>query len=87
MTRMPDHDWKSAVAAFKRDGFEEVRTTGDHVVLWKEGLARPVVVPKYGSLPEFVVANNLRTAGISRKRYLELLGGRKHRPKAASSHS
>ncbi len=40
----------------------------------KPGLARPVVIPKYASIPVFVIKNNLRTAGISRERYLELLG-------------
>jgi len=38
------------------------------------GVLRPVVVPKYRSIPVFIIKNNLRTAGMSRERYFELLG-------------
>jgi len=65
------------VAAFKKVGFTEERTVGSHIVMSKAGIARPLVIPKYDELPDFVVANNLRTAGMGRKRYLELLGKRK----------
>ena len=34
---------------------------------------RPVVIPKYASIPVFIIKNNLRTGGISRDRYFELL--------------
>ncbi len=51
-----------------------MRTEGDHLILTKRGVIRPVVVPKYAAVPVFVIKNNLRTAGISRERYLELLG-------------
>jgi hypothetical protein len=34
---------------------------------------RPVVIPKYAAVPVFIIKNNLRTAGISRDRYFELL--------------
>jgi len=34
-----------------------------------------VVIPKYAAVPVFVSKNNVRTAGISRERYLELLRG------------
>jgi hypothetical protein len=44
------------------------------MVFSKPGLARPVVVPKYVAVPVFIIKNNLRTAGISRERYLKLLG-------------
>jgi hypothetical protein len=44
------------------------------VVLTKPGIIRPVVIPKYAAVPVFIVKNNLRTGGISRDRYFELLG-------------
>ena len=44
------------------------------MVFIKAGVIRPVVIPKYASVPVFVIKNNLRTAGMSRGRYLELLG-------------
>jgi hypothetical protein len=40
-----------------------VREEGDHMVLTKAGVARPVVIPKYSSVPVFIIKNNLRTAG------------------------
>jgi hypothetical protein len=32
------------------------------------------VIPKYAAVPVFIIKNNLRTGGISRDRYFELLG-------------
>lgn len=51
-----------------------VRTEGDHMVFTKAGVIRPVVVPRYNAIPVFIIKNNLKTAGISRERYFELLG-------------
>lgn len=67
------------VAALKRAGFIVGRQEGDHVALVKDGLARPVIVPLWDELPAFIIANNLRTAGINRKQYVELLKGRRGR--------
>jgi len=50
------------------------REEGDHLVYTKAGSKRPVVIPKYSELPVFIIKNNLRTAGITRERYFELLG-------------
>jgi hypothetical protein len=43
------------------------------MVFTKPGITRPVVIPKYNSVPIFIIKNNLRTAGMSRERYFELL--------------
>jgi predicted RNA binding protein YcfA (HicA-like mRNA interferase family) len=80
LSRIPPHSGDEMVRALLRDGFTHDRTVGDHAVLTKPGLSRPVVVPLKKELPSFVIANNLRTAGISRKRYLELLGKREPSP-------
>ena len=77
MSKIPPHSGKEMIAALLRAGFTEDRTSGDHVVLAKPGLARPVIVPLYNELPDFIVSNNLRTAGISRKEYLVLMGKRR----------
>ena len=66
--------YKTLVRIFEADGFRCVRTEGDHLVFTKPGIARPVVIPKYSSVPNFIIRNNLRTAGMSRERYFELLG-------------
>jgi predicted RNA binding protein YcfA (HicA-like mRNA interferase family) len=77
MSKIPPHGWKEMVAAFRKAGFEEFRSEGSHIVMVKEGVARPIVIPRYDEIPDFIVSNNLRTAGIGRKSYLELLGLRK----------
>ena len=50
-----------------------MRTEGDHFVYTKKGIARPVVIPDWTELPVFIIKNNLRTAGISREEYFNLL--------------
>jgi predicted RNA binding protein YcfA (HicA-like mRNA interferase family) len=55
------------------EGFRLIRQEGDHLTYTRAGVLRPVVVPKYSSVPVFIVKNNLRTAGISRERYFELM--------------
>jgi len=44
------------------------------MVFTKPDVIRPVVIPKYAAVQVFIIKNNLRTAGISRERYLKLLG-------------
>jgi len=61
------------VRVLEREGFVLARESGDHMVFTKPGIERPAVVPGYNPLPVFIVKNVLRTARISRERYLELL--------------
>lgn len=65
---------KRLTAILQAEGFVHVRTEGDHMVFTKAGVIRPVVVPRYNAIPVFIIKNNLKTAGISRERYFELLG-------------
>ena len=57
----------------EKAGFKCVGTEGDHFVYVKPGVARPVVIPDWDEAPVFIIKNNLRTAGISRDEYFELL--------------
>ena len=74
MPRLSPVSYKELVRVFKAVGFQCVREEGDHMILTKAGVVRPVVIPKYSAVPVFVIKNNLRTAGMSRERYLQLLG-------------
>lgn len=74
MPRLIPVSYKQLVKIFETDGFTCVRTEGDHMVLTKPGVIRPVVIPKYAAMPIFIIKNNLRTAGMSRERYFKLLG-------------
>lgn len=65
--------YRTLVALFERDGFTFDRQRGDHLIYIKPGISRPVVIPAYPSIPVFIIKNLLRTAGISRDRYFDLL--------------
>ncbi len=73
MPRITPIPYRKLVRVLELEGFTLVRERGDHMVFTKEGILRPVVVPRYHSLPIFIIKNVLRTARISRDRYLELL--------------
>lgn len=49
------------------------RQKGDHRIYSREGLKRPVVIPKDKNLPVFVIRNNLKILNISHNEYLEIL--------------
>ena len=67
--------YKALVAVFERDGFVFDRQRGDHLIFIKPGVIRPLVIPAYHEVPVFIVKNLLRTAGMSRERYFDLLQG------------
>jgi len=66
--------YRRLVKVFEAEGFRPAREEGDHIILTKAGAVRPVVIPKYAAVPVFIIKNNLRTAGMSRERFFELLG-------------
>ncbi len=68
----PTH-WRKLARAFELDGWNLSRIKGDHLIYVKPGYPRPVVIPKDSRVEVFIIVNNLRTARISRERYLELL--------------
>ena len=73
MPKLSPIAYQRLVKIFEADGFQYDRTEGDHMMFKKHGMIRPVVIPKYSSVPVFIIKNNLRIAGISRDRYFELL--------------
>jgi predicted RNA binding protein YcfA (HicA-like mRNA interferase family) len=73
MSRIVPIHYRRLVRILEHEGFALARERGDHMVFTKPGIERPVVVPRYDPLPLFIIKNVLRTARISRERYLELL--------------
>jgi len=56
------------------DGFVLIRQKGDHLIMTKDGVRRPLVIktsPR--NVPVTHILTNLRTAGITRDRFFELL--------------
>jgi predicted RNA binding protein YcfA (HicA-like mRNA interferase family) len=68
----PQH-WRTLEAVFVASGFRFVNQEGSHRSYVKPRVARPVVIPAYRDVPVFVIRNNLKTAGLSRDEYFDLL--------------
>lgn len=58
----------------RQNGLSQVRTKGGHEAWMKQGMTRPIVIQTHKDpIPEFVIQNNLRTLGISRKDFVAWL--------------
>jgi predicted RNA binding protein YcfA (HicA-like mRNA interferase family) len=73
MSRIVPVPYQTLVRVFEMEGFAFVREKGDHMIVTKPGILRPLVVPRYDAVPVFIIKNLLRTAQISRERYFDLL--------------
>ncbi len=66
--------YQKLVQVFELDGFVVKRRKGDHLVLTKSAIKRPVVIKTSPhQVPVTHILTNMRTAGMSRERYFELL--------------
>ena len=65
--------YQTLVRIFEKDGFSFARQSGDHLIYTKPGVKRPLVIPAYRSVPVFIIRNFLRTSGMSRECYFDLL--------------
>ncbi|OGM93022.1 hypothetical protein A2935_03890 [Candidatus Wolfebacteria bacterium RIFCSPLOWO2_01_FULL_47_17b] len=73
MPRVTPIHWRKLARVFELDNWNLSRTKGDHLVYTKIGFSRPVIIPKDSRVEIFIIFSNIRTAKISRERYLELL--------------
>ena len=58
---------------FLAAGFRFTRQKGCHRSYIKGGILRPVVIPTYDEVPVSIIRNNIKTVGLSRDEYLQLL--------------
>ena len=62
------------IKIFERDRFEVRRKKGDHIIMTKPGVKRPLVIKSSPKLvPITHIRTNMTTAGMTRERYFELL--------------
>jgi predicted RNA binding protein YcfA (HicA-like mRNA interferase family) len=62
------------VKVFELDGFTVKRKKGDHVIMTKAGVKRPLVIKTSPKLvPVTHIRTNMTTAGMGRERYFALL--------------
>lgn len=73
MAHLTPIHWKKFEKFLLFIGCSFERERGDHRIYWRKGLKRPVVIPRGGELPIFIVRNNLRILNISPDEYLEIL--------------
>lgn len=73
MPRITPIHYRRLAKVFEKKGFIYIRTKGDHLVYEKKDMLRPIIIPMYKDIPEFIILRNLKTAGITRQEYLKLL--------------
>ena len=66
--------WKELVKICEDEGCQFDRQRGDHYIMTKPGISRPVVIPKRNDLKETIVFNVAKkTLGLSRKEIIARL--------------
>jgi predicted RNA binding protein YcfA (HicA-like mRNA interferase family) len=74
MPKLTPLHYEKLIKVFELDGFQIARKRGDHIMMTKPGIRRPVVIktsPR--EVPVTHIKTNLTSAGISREKYFELL--------------
>ena len=66
-------NWDELESVCKWQGWSYSRMKGDHYIMTKPGMVRPVVFPKKKALGEDIVLNICRTIGIKKKDLEEFL--------------
>jgi predicted RNA binding protein YcfA (HicA-like mRNA interferase family) len=73
--RLTPQHWRTLECVFLCAGFTLARKTSSHRVYEKPGTSRPVIIPEYEEIDVRIIAGLLRTAGMSRNEYFNLLSG------------
>jgi predicted RNA binding protein YcfA (HicA-like mRNA interferase family) len=71
--RLTPLSWRKLVCVFEQIGYRQAGQKGSHIKLEKAGVARPLIVPRYDEVGLDIIANLIRTAGITREAFLVLL--------------
>ena len=74
MPKLTPIHYRTLIRIFELDGFTVQRKKGDHIVMTKPGIKRPLVIktsPK--RVPVTIIRTNMTTAGMTRERFFELL--------------
>ncbi|NUO79750.1 type II toxin-antitoxin system HicA family toxin [candidate division KSB1 bacterium] len=74
MPKITPIHYEKLIKVFESEGFQIVRKRGDHIMMTKTGIKRPVVIktsPK--EVPIAHIKTNLNSAGISREKFFEIL--------------
>ena len=73
MPRITPVHWRTLEKVFLAAGFHFARQEGSHRSYVKDGVLRPIVIPTYTEVPVAIIRSNLKSAGISRDEYFQLI--------------
>jgi len=73
MPRLTPQSYQTLLRVFKKAGYSITRFKGNHYVLDKPKMDRPVIIPKYKEIDVDIIKCNMRTAKMSREEYFEFL--------------
>lgn len=65
--------WQELRDVCRLAGCVESRIKGDHLIMTKPGMARPVVIKMDRELGEDIIRTNLHTLGVDRKQFAKFL--------------
>ena len=64
---------KTLLKVFQLFGCEYKRKKGSHHILIYPAAKRAVIIPEYDEIDVEIIKNNMRTVGMTREKYFELL--------------
>ena len=73
MPRITPVDWKTLMRVFELYGCQYRRKRGSHHILNYPGAKRAVVIPEYDEIDPEIIKSNMKTVGMTRENYFELL--------------
>ena len=73
MPKLTPVHYQTLIKVFKRAGFVVVRRESSHIMMEKESLPRPLVIPSYPEVPVSVIKGLLRSACMTREEYFRNL--------------
>jgi len=73
MAKLSPIHWRNLITIFENFGCSYIRKKGSHHIMTCPEAKRAVVIPEYEEVDVEIIKNNMRTAGMSRDQYFELL--------------
>ena len=73
MAKLPSVGYRKVVKAFEWLGWREVRQSGGHIILTKEGSVATLSVPAHKSVSKGVLRSLIRNAGITVNEFVAVM--------------
>lgn len=73
MPKLGPIDGKDLIRIFEKVGYRKIGGKGSHVTMQRKGSPRPIVIQaNKKDLPDFIISNNIKIAGMTREKYFRL---------------